>query len=439
VDYRGGVVSQTNIASRDLTGSWLLIADYYGATLYMGLVLEQQGERLVGKFRSRKFEGSVKGCNIYFVTKNDRGDTEEVSGVIQEGNLLGSVVTTRAGNTSHPERYRFTGTLALRYLVGPPQRHEFTPTVFYRQFSTLYEPVLRVAPGDTIHTITVDAGGIDADGVRRVMGGNPQTGPFYIETSFPGDTLVIHLTRLRPNRTWADSYDGIVERGLNGDMAVRMKDGGKSVRWIVDLDVGVATPEKPGEHLANYSIPLRPMLGCIAVAPSPAQAAPGTSDSGSWGGNIDFNEIVEGATIYLPVRNPGALLYIGDGHAAQGDGELNGNALEISMDVEFTVDVIPGKRIPSVRVESLTHIIAMGLSGSLDDAFRAATADMARWLAEDYSLTSSEIAQVLGTGAEYRVSEVADRNSGIVLKLSKDYLHPLPRASQVQPISLYRQ
>ena len=86
---------------------------------------------------------------------------------------------------------------------------------------------------------------------------------------------------------------------------------------------------------------------------------------------MDFNEIVEGATIYLPVNVPGALLYVGDGHAAQGDGELTGNALETSMDVEFTVDVITAKRIPSPRVESATHIIAMGLGGSLTKPFES--------------------------------------------------------------------
>src|ERR1019366_3127645 len=110
-------------------------------------------------------------------------------------------------------------------------------------------------------------------------------------------------------------------------------------------------------------------------------------------------------------------LYVGDGHALQGDGELNGNALETSMDVEFTVDVIQEKRIFGVRVETPDAIIAMGLQGSLDDAFREATSRMAQWLEEDYRLTPSEIAQVLGATAEYRVSEVADRNSGIVLKI----------------------
>jgi acetamidase/formamidase len=131
---------------------------------------------------------------------------------------------------------------------------------------------------------------------------------------------------------------------------------------------------------------------------------------------MDINEIREGATVYLRVAIPGALLYFGNAHAAQGDGELNGNPLETSMDVELTVDVIPNKHIGDPRVETATDIITMGLDSSLNDAFKEATSDMASWLDEDYKLTPSEIAQVLGTAAEYHVSEVADRNAGMVLK-----------------------
>jgi amidase len=178
--------------------------------------------------------------------------------------------------------------------------------------------------------------------------------------------------------------------------------------------------------LTHYFIPLKPMLGCIAVAPGLTHAPPPTGDSGNWGGNMDFNEIVEGATVYLPVGVPGALLYVGDGHAVQGDGELNGNALETSMDVTFTVDVIPGKRIPGIRVESPTHVMAMGLGGSLEDALREATSNMAELLTTDYKLTPSEVAQVLGTASEYKVSELADRNAGVVLKINKARLQSLP-------------
>jgi acetamidase/formamidase len=209
-----------------------------------------------------------------------------------------------------------------------------------------------------------------------------------------------------------------------------MKDGGKQVRWHLDIDHGLATPEKPAEHLTHYSVPLKPMLGCVAVAPGLSDPSPGTGDSGRWGGNMDFNEITEGATVYLPVNLEGALLYIGDGHAAQGDGEITGNALETSMDVEFTVEVIPGQHIPAPRVESATHIMAMGLAGSLDGAFREATSNMADWLAHQYKLTPSEVAQVLGSAAEYKVSEVADRNAGMVLKINKARLRSLGAATK---------
>jgi acetamidase/formamidase len=415
---------------QSLTGRWVVTADFLGTPLYYKLELVQQGDTLSGNFGGDKLEGTVRGNTVQFLAKDDEGGTEEAKATLANGALSGTVVFVDAGNPRNPTTHAFTATLAPKRSTRPPRRHDFTPTVFHREFSPRNKPVLTIAPGDTIATTTVDAGGADAKGVTRVLGGNPQTGPFFVEGAVPGDTLVVRLVRVRLNRDWAISDDAIVSRGLDAGLAVKMKDDGKSVRWHLDLARGVATSERPGEHLGRYTVPLRPMLGCIGVAPSPAQAAPPTGDSGSWGGNMDFNEAVEGATVYLPVRNPGALLYIGDGHAAQGDGELTGNALETSLDVTITVDVIPGKSVPGPRLESATHIIAMGLDGSLDGAFRSATSNMAGWLADDYKLTPSEVAQVFGTAAEYRVSEVADRNAGIVMRISKDRLRTLTPASK---------
>jgi amidase len=299
--------------------------------------------------------------------------------------------------------------------------------VFQRQFSGDIKPVLTVWPGDTIHTTTVDAGGRDEKGVARVLGGNPETGPFYVQTSVPGDVLKVHFTRVRLNRDYAVSDDAIVGRALSSDLAVKMKDAGKAVRWRLDRERGVATPEKPGEHMKEFTVPLRPMLGCVAVAPGFASAPPPTGDSGRYGGNMDFNDVVEGATVYLPVNQPGALLYVGDGHAAQGDGELNGNALETSMDVEFTVDVIPSKRLATPRVESDEKIMVVGLAGSLDDAIKVATSGMAQWLEDDYKLTPSENAQVLGSSIEYSIGEVADRNASVIARLNKQRLATLSK------------
>lgn len=412
-------------ANAGVTGRWIVSADFNGTPLLFTLLLDQDGEKLTGNFDGDKLEGTEKAGAISFLAKDQHGGTEEVKAHLQGDTIVGSVVFINGDDPSHPKTHEFAATRVPPRPVGPPQRHEFTPTTFYRQFSPANKPVLTVAPGDTIHTTTVDAGGTDEKGVTRVLGGNPETGPFYVQSAAPGDTLVVHITRLKLNRDWAISDDYLVDRATDRDLAVKMKDGGKDVRWHLDVAKGVASTEKPGEHLARYTVPLKPMLGCVGVAPNPANAAPGTGDSGRYGGNMDFNEIIEGSTVYLTVNAPGALLYVGDGHAAQGDGELNGNALETSMDVEFTVDVIPSKHVPGPRVESASHIMAMGLGGSLDDAFRGATANMAAWLEDDYKLTPSEVAQVLGTASEYKVSEVADRNVGIVLKINKERLQVL--------------
>jgi amidase len=408
-----------------LSGRWIFNADFYGTPLYFMTDLKQQGNKLTGEFGGDKLEGTVSGNSVQFLAKDDQGGTEDAKGSLQNGTIAGSVVFIDGDDPTHRATHQFTATMVAKRRAGAAQRHEFVPTIFHRRFSAESKPVLSVWPGDTIHTTTVDAGGVDEKGVTRVLGGNPETGPFFIETAAPGDTLAVHITKLHLNRDWAISDDAIVGRALDSDLAIKMKDGGKNVRWHLDFSNGVASPEKPAEHLTHYTVPLRPMLGCVAVAPGSAQAPPGTGDSGRYGGNMDFNEIVEGATVYLPVRVPGALLYVGDGHALQGDGELNGNALETSMDVEFTVDLIAGKRIAGPRVESATHLMAVGLDGSLDDAFRDATANMAGWLTDEYKLTPSEVAQVLGTAAEYKVSEAADRNAGMVLKINKERLKGL--------------
>ena len=424
---REAASTQTNDG---VNGRWTVTVDYHGTTVLYMLTLKQDGEKLTGDFDGDKLEGTQKGDVMSFLAKDDQGGSEDAKGVWTGDTITGTAIFVNGDDPSHPETHNFTAKRVPPRPNVAPQRHEFVPTTFYRQFSGGNAPVLTVNPGDAIHTTTVDAGGADEKGVTRVLGGNPETGPFYIESAAPGDTLIVHITRLKLNRDWAISDDYLVDRATDRDLAVKMKDTGKSVRWHLDLEKGVAISGKPGDHLAHYTVPLKPMLGCVGVALNPASAPPGTGDSGRFGGNMDFSEIVEGATVYLPVSVPGALLYVGDGHAAQGDGELNGNALETSMDVEFSVDVIPAKRVPGPRVESADYIIAMGLSGSLDDAFRQATGNMASWLEDQYKLTPSEISQVLGTSAEYKVSEVADRNVGMVLKLRKERLQGIAPAAK---------
>jgi acetamidase/formamidase len=166
------------------------------------------------------------------------------------------------------------------------------------------------------------------------------------------------------------------------------------------------------------------MLGCVAVAPAGTESI-STRDSGSYGGNMDYNQIQEGTTVYLPVNHPGALLLVGDGHAAQGDGELTGDALETSMDIEFTVDVIPGKSIGMPYAENAEYLMMIGIGGSLDQALQRATSAMARWLEREYKLNSNEAAVVMGFALKYDIADLVGTQVSIVAKLPKTTLAQL--------------
>ena len=137
-------------------------------------------------------------------------------------------------------------------------------------------------------------------------------------------------------------------------------------RWKLDAAGNVAVLEKPTNALKNFVVPLQPMLGCVAVAPA-GESSVRTTDSGRFGGNMDYNQLREGTTIYLPVSHPGALLFLGDGHAAQGDGELTGDALETSMDFEFTLIHSQPELRSSVGREP-EFLISIGIGGSPDQA-----------------------------------------------------------------------
>jgi acetamidase/formamidase len=239
----------------------------------------------------------------------------------------------------------------------------------------------------------------------------------------------VHIVRLHPNRDFADSLDAIVGRALGTRLAGDARDLGKPVRWLLDREHGTARPQAPGERLRHFEVPLRPMLGGLAVAPPFGFAPMSTGDTGRFGGNMDFNEVAEGATVYLPVYQPGALLYLGDAHARQGDGETSQYALETSMDVEFRVDVVHGRAPSSPRVESATQIMVLGQAGSLDEAVRSATTGLVEWLREDYGLDLSESAQVLGSAVEYRIANLAGRSVGVAAKLDKALLAGLVRVT----------
>ena len=409
------LAAATTLAA-DISGDWELSAKILGDTQYVRIALKADGNKLTGTLNELKFDGTIDGNKLAFTAKRPNGDTfGTFEGVVHGDEITGTALWRKT------DKVEWT---AHRPATAPasPRTLDFEPKEFHRVFSDAIPPVLHVFPGDTIRTWTVDAGGTDSKGVRRSGGGNPETGPFYIEGAFPGDTLVVKLNKVRLNRDSAGSGDQIVGSALNTGYIqdTKFKDDFDS-NWMIDQDKGVARLKNPSEHLKNYSVKLQPMMGCIAVAP-PAHQAMRTGFLGSYGGNMDYNQMREGTTLYLPVYAPGALLFIGDGHAAQGDGELTGDALETSMQVEFTVSLIKGEAMGGPRAENDEYLMSLGIGNSLDDALRSATTRLVNWLQKDYKLEPNEAAIVLGTAMQYNIAEVVDPLVHIVAKIRKDAL-----------------
>jgi amidase len=304
--------------------------------------------------------------------------------------------------------------------TAKPRTIDFEPTVFHGYYSAAIPPVLHIFPGDTVRTRTYDQSGRDAD--KRTPGGNLETGPFYIEGALPGDTLSIKLNRVRLNRDSARQGSRINGRAVTPAwVAAAQYDSAFDGEWKLDREKGIAMLAHPTPRMKNLTVPLLPMIGCISTAPPGEQSYRGT-DLGPFGGNMDYNQMGEGVTLYLPVYHPGALLTMGDAHAAMGDAELTGSALETSVDVEFTVDVIKGFASAGPRLENADYLMAMGVAGSVADSIQIATSQLADWLKRDYKLSDSEVALLLGAVAKYDITELVDPQLNVVAKVPRSAL-----------------
>jgi acetamidase/formamidase len=287
---------------------------------------------------------------------------------------------------------------------------------------------LTIKPGDTINTESVDAGGFDKEGQKKSERGNPLTGPFFIEGAAPGDAIAVTITKISLNRNYATTLEALVPRSLPGNTIKKQWRFAKLARWNIDLEKKFATPANQHEHIKDVKIPLHPFLGCVGVAPGGANKI-GTGDSGQFGGNLDFRYITETATVYLPVYHNGALLLMGDGHAAQGDGELNGDALETSMSFEFTVRIIKNgaAQIVHPRAEDKNYVMAFGIEKDLDKALQSATQNLLNWLQKDFQLTYIEATQVIGTSVQYVIPKIAATKVEMVAMLPKEILAQLKK------------
>jgi amidase len=301
--------------------------------------------------------------------------------------------------------------------------HHFEPTHYHLTFGP-HEPVLRVADGDTLVTTTIDAFGYDAQGRQVAERGNPLTGPFYVENAEPGDTLAVTVDHAYPNRGTGLTAAAVSAQVVDPDAARGLPERGQA-DWHIDLEAGTVSLVEPPTRLGRLTLPLSPMLGCLGVAPRQGQAI-SASTSAEHGGNMDYRGLVAGVTVYLPVFEPGGLLFVGDGHAVQGDGEIVGNGVEVSFDVRLTLRLLKGKRIGWPCGENEDYIFTMGNGRPLDQALQHATTEMLRWLQEDRGLDALGAQILLGQCVEYDVGNVYDPAYTMVCKVPKRVLENLP-------------
>jgi amidase len=299
---------------------------------------------------------------------------------------------------------------------------KFTPKIGAQTFA-VRDPVLRVKPGDIVESPTFSQPG---DYYERAGGAWPgEVGPFYIEGATPNDTLVVKIIRVRPNRDTAVS--AVNPNGISGvaaDNRTRMLNSplpAKRYVWKLDRARNVGILDIPDSASRRIEMPLKPMLGRLAVAPR-GQEAFGGLWPGDFGGNMDSSDAVEGTTVFLPIFHDGAYFYFGDGHALQGDGEIVGSGLETTMDVVLQFDLIKGQRIAWPRYEDAQYIMVAGSGRPLIDAFRIAQVELIEWLVADYGFDRMDAYQVVSQAGVTRVANVVDPNYTVMAKFPKALL-----------------
>jgi len=315
--------------------------------------------------------------------------------------------------------------------------HRFKPKLYYHTYGP-NEPAHHVKPGDTIVAPTVDAGGNDGEGkpipdeMRQKAKGtslsrsNPLTGPFYVDGAEPGDTLVTDIQGIKLNRSWAYSsiiprFGSLTEEAPGRSLLLNDPLPNKRYQWILDTKKGVGTVELPGSKVKKVSIPLHPFIGSIGVAPRYGRVEMSLAP-GEYGGNMDCVETCEGSTLHLPVFVEGGYLVFGDVHAAQGDGELCGVALETSAEITLKVDVLKGESIEWPRILDDEWIMTAGSGRPLMEAYKIAHVEMVKWLCDEYGFERWDALQLLSQVGRCRVGNVVDPNYTVVAKYPKKYL-----------------
>jgi len=292
------------------------------------------------------------------------------------------------------------------------------------------DPVAHLNSGDILDTNTLDCFGFASrkpdDKLSIANGDNPLAGPFYVEGAEPGDTLAIKILDLQ---VVGDTGAGSLSPGfgsINSSKYTPMLEAKpleeKFWRYHIDHAANTAT-FKALDSDFSVKIPMHPFFGCIGVAPANGEARSSIVPA-EFGGNMDSPEASVGNTVYFPVNVKGGLFYIGDGHAAMGDGEAAGSAIEVPLKARVQLSVIKGRKIDWPQFENDDAIMTVGAYRPLDDAFRIAFTELVHWIHRDYGLSEMDAYELLSKVAKVHLNEMVDPNYVIVASIEKKYLPP---------------
>src|SRR5450432_3435187 len=303
-------------------------------------------------------------------------------------------------------------------------------TVAWGHYDAMSPPVLRIASGDTVvfHTVLTNSPtGLEKAGVKpadveqdlreifdgvdtkdRGPGGHILTGPVYIEGADAGDTLEVRVNKI-------DLAIPYAYNAFRYGAGFQTDDFPYSRIKIIPLDRATRTA-----HFApGIDIPLHPFFGSVGVAPPPAFGRYDSTPPTIIGGNMDNKELVEGTTLYLPVWTEGALLEIGDGHAGQGNGEVDVTAMETSLTGTLTFVLRKDMKLAYPRAETPTHYIPMGFDDDLSIAAHKAVRNMVDFLVSEKHLSRDDAYMLVSVAGDVDITELVDRNKGVHVMLPK--------------------
>src|ERR1700758_926969 len=292
---------------------------------------------------------------------------------------------------------------------GKVVRYELKPSELKYTYAASYSPVAHLKSGNILETNTVDCFGNaikkPGDTLSMAPGDNPLTGPFFVDGAEPGDTLAVKILDLAVNGNQGVGALGPGFGALNSTNYTPMLNPPLPERiWFYPIDHATNTATfKALDSKFEVKIPLHPFFGYIGVAPAGGEARSSIVPA-EFGGNMDSPEASVGNTVYFPVNVKGALLYLGDGHAAMGDGEAAGSAIEVPLKARVQVSVIRARKIEWPQFENDDAIMTVGAYRPADDALRIAFTELVGWIHKDYGLSELDAYELLGKVSRIRLS-----------------------------------